>query len=79
MSDIDGDTQITLEPPAYPDSQPLDEQRRAFVLECLTQCGDAPSIDGRIFVNNCDLVYAWLESRAVPEIEKQKRLQAVKA
>jgi len=66
VSDITGDTTVTLEPPEYPDRQDIDERRRAYVLDCMTQCGDAPSIDGKVFVGNLDLVCKWLEKGAVP-------------
>lgn len=75
MSD---DPQVIVEPPAYPELQPIGEQRRAYVLDCLTQCGDAPSIDGRVFVNNLDLILRWLETGTVPEEKPKRSLQAVK-
>ena len=67
------------EPPTYPDLQSIDEQRRAYVLDCLTQCGDAPSIDGRVFVGNLELVSRWLETGAVPDEKQKRKLQAVPA
>ncbi len=78
MSEAEIEQEIAVEPPAYPDTVSEDELRRAFVLECMTSCGDAPSIDGRVFVANLDLVCQWLKSGAVAATEKPKRgLKAV--
>lgn len=79
MSELNGDTQVTLEPPEYPDGQDIAERRRAYVLDCLTQCGDAPAIDGRVFVGNLDLVCRWLETGSLPEEKQKRKLQAVPA
>lgn len=68
------DEEIAIDPVTYPQEQDIDEQRRAYVLECMTACGDAPSIDGRIFVSNLNMVTEWLKSGALPE---QKRPRAV--
>lgn len=59
----------------YPDCAELDEQRRAYVLQCLTSCGDAPSIDGNVFVANLVLVDAWLRTGAAPT--KERKLKPV--
>ena len=63
MSD---EPQIVVEPPVYPEMQSVAEQRRAYVLDCLTQCGDASSIEGKVLVANLDLVSKWLENGTVP-------------
>lgn len=63
----------------YPDTQDIAEQRRAYVLDKLTQCGDAPGIDGRVFVGNLDLVSKWLETGSVPEEKPKRTLKAVPA
>lgn len=76
----DEDDEIQVEKlPEYPDWADNAEQRRAYVLDCLTQCGDAPGIDGRVFVGNLDLVSKWLETGAVPEEKQKRKLQAVTA
>lgn len=75
----DEDDEIVLEPPIYPETQDTAEQRRAYVLDKLTQCGDAPGIDGKVFVGNLDLVSKWLETGAVPEEKQKRKLQAVPA
>jgi hypothetical protein len=54
--------EIEYEAPPYPDWADEDEQRRAFVLECL---GSA-DIDGRILLDNCALLAAWLKDGTVP-------------
>lgn len=79
MTDAESEQEIAVEASAYPDTVCEDEQRRAFVLECMTSCGDAPSIDGRVFVANLELVCQWLKSgAAAAATEKPKRaLKAV--
>lgn len=60
---------------AYPEWAEQDEQRRAFALQCMTSCGDAPSIDGHVFVANLVLVDAWLKTGAAPT--KERKLKPV--
>lgn len=69
MSD---EEEIAVDPIAYPQEQDTDEQRRAYVLDCMTQSGDAPSIDGRIFVANMNLIAEWLRSGTVQEPDRRR-------
>lgn len=79
MREAEIEQEIAVEALSYPDTACADEQRRAFVLECMTSCGDAPSIDGRVLVANLELVCQWLKCGAVAApTEKSKRaLKAV--
>lgn len=68
---------MTAEPdeetaPTYLDSASIDEQRRAYVLECMTACGDASAIHGAIFVENLNHVCEWLKTAIVPTPTKPK-------
>jgi hypothetical protein len=58
----------------YPHTAPLDEQRRAFVLETMADA----ELDGRLLVQNMDLVYKWLADGSVPPTEKSKRVPTLK-
>lgn len=50
----------------YPDLQGEAEQRRAFILERLTEAGDAAQIDGRILVENMAAVERFLIDGSIP-------------
>ncbi len=54
----------------YPWASTVDEQRRAFALECYTQCGDAHEIDGTAFVQNLAYIEAWLRDGSIPKAKK---------
>ena len=49
-------------PSSYPDNVPIEEQRRAYVLDCIGS-GD---VDGRVLVANCKLLCDWLETGKLP-------------
>ena len=63
----------------YLDLIDLDEKRRAYVLECMTACGDASAIDGKVFVCNLNFVTEWLRSATVPaQVPKPKAMPQMK-
>ncbi len=51
---------------SYPENVSVDEQRRAFVLDCI---GDG-NIDGRVLAANCQTICEWIETGKVPVIAK---------
>jgi hypothetical protein len=60
--------------PLYPTDAPFAEQRRAWVLSYLA----SSEIDGKILVENCALLTAWLESGTAPPKEAPRNIRQVK-
>lgn len=68
--------EIEAEVLGYPDDAPtIGERRRAFVLAHMANA----EIEGRILVDNLQLIYEWLTDGTVPaRTEKQKKAAQLK-
>lgn len=70
--DNDDQVEVLLEP---------EEDRRAYVLEMFSEAGNISELDGKILVQNMDVVYQWLVEGTVPSKEEQpmrfKRLSSL--
>ena len=73
LKDGDGEDNDDFDIDFIPDSPPQfywtrdqDEIRRSFIFDKLSD----PSIDGRILVENMDLIFRWLTKGELPKAKK---------
>lgn len=58
----------------YPDAQPIEEQRRAFVFKWFADA-EVAAVDPTILADNMQKIADWLATGTVP---KKRKLEAVK-